>query len=237
MRDALPRALAALPDALTAAIFLAAWIAPDLFGPQYVANLTLVMLMEFIVMHSSGFYAGLAASNVARAKRLILLCVLTAFYATFIGAFALVFDSAWPLLAFGWLFLSRFAHIWTHPVESGTETQRAMMLWVASGASYVIGAIVTVTLPLPRLGMTRDFVASMHLSGSGEWIERPYTVLAFGALYFAVQAWAKYGLAPVASARDEPAAPAGATRRTLGSVAASSFSSVLGATRDRDRRG
>ena len=34
----------------------------------------------------------------------------------------------------------------------------------------------------------------MHLPGSGEWIERPYTVLAFGTLYFAVQAWVKYAL-------------------------------------------
>jgi hypothetical protein len=34
----------------------------------------------------------------------------------------------------------------------------------------------------------------MHLSGSGEWIQRPQTVLAFGFVYFAVQAWVKYGL-------------------------------------------
>jgi hypothetical protein len=210
MRVTLPRLLAAAPDAITSAIFLTAWIAPSIPGPQAVKNLMLTMLIEFIVVHSSAFYAGIAASSeVSRLKRTLMMLGLAAFYMMFVGAFAFAFDSTWPLFAFGWLLLSRFAHLWTHPVQGSRETERMMMMWAASCGAYVLGAIATVALPLPALGMTPGFVASMHLSGSGEWIERPQTVLAFGWLYFAVQALVKYGLG---DAGDAP--QAALTRRT-----------------------
>jgi hypothetical protein len=212
MRTVVPRVLAALPDAITAAVFLIAWIAPSIPGPGYVKNLMLTMLIEFIVMHSSAFYSGLAAdSDDSRVKRTLWLLGLSAFYLGFVAAFAFAFDSTWPLFAFAWLFASRFVHLWAHPAESGAEAGRMMALWGASAFTYVIGAIATVVVPLPAFGITPDFIRSMHLPGSGEWIERPYTVLAFGTLYFSVQAWVKYALsgasdqrADITSARTQP---------------------------------
>ena len=199
------RLIAALPDAITAAIFLTAWIAPAIPGPEAVKNLMLTMLIEFIVVHSSAFYAGISAMDgVARGKRMLMLLGLAAFYMMFIAAFAFAFDSTWPIFAFGWLLLSRFAHLWTHAAQGSRETERMMMTWAASCATYVLGAIATVVLPLPALGMTPEFIASMHLPGSGEWIERPQTVLAFGLLYFAIQAWVKYSLADGAALRTAP---------------------------------
>jgi len=196
VRLTVPQLFAALPDAITAVLFLTAWIAPSALGPEYVTNLTLVMLIEFVVMHSSAFYAVLAAnSSVPRSRRVAMLSGLTVFYFMFIAAFAFIFHSLWPIIAFAWLFASRFAHIWAQPVQSGTDTQRMMMLWAASGFTYIIGAVLTALLPLPRLGISPEFVASMHLSGSGVWVEQPYTVLAFGAIYFAVQARVKYAIA------------------------------------------
>ena len=195
MRNVLPRLLAGLPDAITAAVFLIAWIAPSIPGPEYVKNLMLTMLIEFIVMHSSAFYSGIAADNDdSRLKRTLWLIGLSVFYLAFVAGFAFAFDSTWPLFAFAWLFASRFVHLWVHPAESGAEAGRMMALWGASAFTYVIGAIATVLLPLPALGITPDVIRSMHLPGSGEWIDRPYTVLAFGALYFGVQAWVKYAL-------------------------------------------
>ena len=211
MRTVVPRVLAALPDAITATVFLIAWIAPSIPGPEYVKNLMLTMLIEFIVMHSSAFYSGIAAdSDDSRLKRTLWLIGLSAFYLAFVAGFALAFDSTWPLFAFAWLFASRFVQLWVHPAESGAEAGRMMTLWGASAFTYVIGAIATVMLPLPALGITPDFISSMRLPGSGEWIDRPYTVLAFGTLYFGVQAWVKYALsgasdphADVARARPE----------------------------------
>jgi hypothetical protein len=206
MRPSLPRLFAALPDAITATIFITAWVAPSVPGPEAVKNLMLTMLIEFIVVHSSAFYAGIAASSdVARAKRMLLMLGLAAFYMMFVFAFALAFDSTWPIYAFAWLLLSRFWHLWMHPSQASRETERMMMLWAASCGTYVFGALITAVLPLPALGVKPEFVASMHLSGSGVWIERPQTVLAFGLLYFAIQAWVKYALTDADAAVPHPA--------------------------------
>ena len=191
----LPRYFAALPDSITAAVFLVAWVAPNVPGPEQVNHLMDSMPIEFIVMHSSVFYAGLAAADgIARNRRLAMLTGLTALYSTFILGYALVDHSAWPVFAFAWLFASRFAHIWTQPVQNIHETKRMFVLWVVSGVAFTMGAWTTAVIPLPRLGMTAQFVASLHLSGSGVWIERPQTVLAFGVVYFAILAAAKYAL-------------------------------------------
>jgi hypothetical protein len=204
MPGAVPRFFAALPDAITAALFLVAWVAPELPGPDDVSRLMMTMLIEFIVMHSSGFYAGIAAADsIARDRRLAMLAGLSGIYLLFMIGFSLACHSGWPIFAFAWLFGSRFAHLWTHPVQSAAETARMFKLWALSGVTYVMGAWLTAIIPLPRLGMTPQFVASLQLSGSGVWIDRPHTVLAFGMLYFAVQAWAKYamsGRAPDAAA-------------------------------------
>ena len=195
MRTVVPRVLAALPDAITAAVFLIAWIAPAIPGPEYIGNLMLTMLIEFIVMHSSAFYSGIAADSAdSPIKRTLWLIGLSVFYLGFVAAFAFAFDRTWPLFAFAWLFVSRFIHLWVRPTGGTAQSERMMAIWAASAFTYVIGAIATVVLPLPALGITPDVIRSMHLPGSGEWIDRPYTVLAFGTLYFGVQAWVKYAL-------------------------------------------
>jgi hypothetical protein len=204
MRLSVNRLFAALPDAITAGVFLTTWIDPSIAGPATIKNLMLTMLMEFLVVHSGGFYAGIAAADVSRSKRVMLLTGLSLFYVIFIGAFAAAFDSPWPIFAFAWLFVCRFFHLWMRPGQAARETDNQIILWAASVATYVLGGIATVMLPLPALGITPEFVASMHLPGSGEWVRRPYTVLAFGTLYFAVQAFAKYKATPE-TVRRQPA--------------------------------
>ena len=187
------RIFGALPDAATSVVFLVAWIAPAKLGPQWVKDLMLTMLIEFIVMHSSAFYAAMMAnSDVPRLKRAGLLTGLSAFYLIFVAAFALGFHSTWPFFAFGWLFASRFINLWTHPALSQQAMVSMGTAWVASLLFYIGGVFATIIIPLPALGLTRDFVASMHLSGSGLWIDHPHTVIAFGALYFGAQAWFKF---------------------------------------------
>jgi len=202
MRLSLPRLFAAAPDAITAGVYLTAWVEPSIGGPGTVRNLMLTMLIEFIVIHSSGFYAGIAAlEDIGAYKRLLMLTGLSLFYLLFIVVFAFAFDSTWPIFAFGWLFVCRFFHLWLRPTQTERETGGLMGLWALSVATYVIGAMATTVLPLPALGITPEFVASMHLAGSGEWIERPYTVLAFGTLYFVVQAFGKYRVTPQAATK------------------------------------
>jgi hypothetical protein len=197
------RTLAALPDAVTSAIFLIAWIAPAQLGPVWVKNLMLTMLIEFVVMHSGAFYAAVAAAPASRTKRSVLLIGLTAFYGCFIAAFSFAFQSTWPLFAFGWLFVSRFAALWTKD-----DVQKRDLLsrtWIASVMFYLLGVFATLFIPLPQFGLTSEFVASMHLSGSGLWIDKPQTVIVFGALYFGALARFKFYLSSKAGSASAPA--------------------------------
>jgi hypothetical protein len=187
------RLLAALPDVLTAAVFLCTWADPALTGYSRVKNLMLTMLFEFIVMHSAAIMGSMVLSAGSRGTRIAALCGLTACYMLFVLAFSFAFESAWPIVAFGWLFVCRFSYLLTNPTTSAEAAQRMQSSWAISGLAYLICCGVTLFLPLPRLGMTPEVVAEIAFpkNMTGAWIDRPWIVLAFGALYFGVQAWCK----------------------------------------------
>jgi hypothetical protein len=191
----LQRLLAALPDAITAAVFLTAWVAPTRFGPDYVRNLTLVMAMEFIVIHSSVFYAVIAGVDVARAKRIAWLAGLSSIYLVFVFGFAIEYKSSWPVLAFAWLFVSRFLHVLLNPVSREVEAKRMVNMWAVSVVAYLFGAFTVNLVTVPELGMTSAFVSSMMQSGSTGWSSGgPHTTLAFGSIYFSILALAKFAI-------------------------------------------
>lgn len=64
-------------------------------------------------------------------------------------------------------------------------------------------ALTTIFVPLPRFGLTPEFVASMHLSGSGLWIDKQQTAIVFGAFYFG--ALARFGFYLVDKVATAPA--------------------------------
>ena len=191
----LQRLLAALPEGITAAVFLTAWVAPTRFGPVYVRNLTLVMAMEFIVIHSSIFYAVIAGVDVARGTRIKWLAALTSLYLVLVFGFAIQYKSSWPIFAFAWLFVSRFMHVWIDPVSSEVEAKRMVNMWAVSVVAYLFGAFTTILVPLPSLGMDSRFISSMMQSGGTGWSSgETHTTLAFGSLYFSILAVAKFAM-------------------------------------------
>ena len=197
MIELLSRLVAAAPSALMAVVFLIAWIDPAYFGAPYVKNLMLVMLFEFVVMHSSVMCnAIIGATSSPLTLRLSLLLGLTAFYSSFVFAFAFAFHSWWPLWVFGYLFVCRFVYL-VVPGEFERKIAGASKVWVASALAYLLGAFFTVLMPLPRLGITPDVIDAMQMSKnmSGAWVDKPWIVLAFGAIYFAAQAAAQYRFA------------------------------------------
>lgn len=204
------RLIAAAPSAVMMGVFLIAWIDPAYFGTAYVKNLMLVMLFEFIVMHSSIMSgAVLGASDRAPWLRALILLGLSAFYGGFVLAFAHAFRSWWPLWVFAYLFVCRFLYL-AVPGDFERKLARASGIWVVSAMAYLGGAFFTTFVPLPRLGITPEVVAAMDFGDrmSGEWIDKPWIVLAFGAIYFAAQALAQYFFA-----RDTARGDARALRR------------------------
>jgi predicted Co/Zn/Cd cation transporter (cation efflux family) len=114
------------------------------------------------------------------------------FYTLFVGAFALAFHTAWPLVSFWLLMLNRMSSVLLYPAPN--RDQRAFLgtTWSAHVVCYIAGVLLTLVLPLPSLGLTPQFVASMHLPGRGIWVTQPWRVIAFGAFYFAVIAWCEW---------------------------------------------
>ncbi|MFI5371994.1 MAG: hypothetical protein ACHQ52_10590, partial [Candidatus Eisenbacteria bacterium] len=180
--------MAALPDFALAALFLRTWITPDPSRPGFAGYLMLVMLLEFIVVHSAAFMGTVTiapGSPVAKTARLAGIGV---FYTLFVGAFALAFHQWWPLWSFWGLIVNRMLSVLLKQPPAGEERAFVQRQWAAGALFYILAVGLTTMLPLPRLGVTPGAIAAMHLGGRGLWIDQPWRVLAAGTLYFGATA-------------------------------------------------
>lgn len=174
------------PDLAIAGVFLVTWIRPDTFGPLAVKHLVLVMLLEFIVVHSSGFMGVVTLSAGSRGKRLLILLGFALFYSLFTGAFSLAFHTSWPFVSFWVLTANRMLSIVVSPAEDLKAANVVMAGWALTVMAYLGCCFLTVFVPLPRLGITSEVVTRQAFSGSGLWIDQPHTAIAFGTFYFLV---------------------------------------------------
>ena len=176
----------AVPDWVIAGTFLVTWVRPSALGEDMVDRLELVMLMEFVVVHSTGFMGVVVLSRVDRRAKLIGLLALGGFYSIFTGGFSMGFHTIWPFLAFWALTANRMLGVLISPAADLREAKVLAAGWASAVLAYVSMAMVTMLLPMPRLGLTRKVVYSLHLTGSGLWVDQPWRVLAFGTLYFLI---------------------------------------------------
>lgn len=191
------RVLSALPDALTAGVYAWTWLDPLHFGADTVRNLMLIMLMEFLVVHSGAFIGLVVLSDAAtRMSKTLAILGFGSFYMLFAAAFSFAFHSWWPALSFFWLLAAKFAIVWLTSLPRSEEKQRLTSLWLISVVFYLAAVFAGVLLPLPRLGLDIELVSMLHLPGEGLWIEQPQTVIAGGMLYFAACAWSKWAYRP-----------------------------------------
>lgn len=179
-------AWAALPDGITGGMFVTVWLSPFALGELAVKTALLVMLVEFFLIHATGFFTAIGgAPKVPRATRMLSLLGLTGFYLVMVGAFALTFGEWWPLVAFLWLAVGKAVWAWgTRPGASDGAHASAMAVWGGSVVAYIFGAFLTILLPVPRLGMTEALQEGFGLDGGGLWLDEPHRVVAFGAIYF-----------------------------------------------------
>lgn len=189
----LTRFLTAAPDATTAGLFLTLWISPMRFGPHGVRNAMLVMLVEFLLIHSSAFIGTIAlAPGVRRTTKIGSILGFGLFYLVFIAAFAWSFGESWPYYAFGWLLAGKIASA-LDPRRSPDDAIHAMRSsWALSALLYIAGIFATLLLPMPRFGLDATVVSQLDLPGSGLWVDEPHTVIAFGTFYFGLLAWTKW---------------------------------------------
>jgi hypothetical protein len=187
----LTRALSALPDAITCSVFLVLWVAPFAFGESGVRNGMLLMLVEFVLIHATAMMGSTVESRDGRAAKVRVLLGFGLLYALFIGAFAFAFREWWPVYAFLWLLLSKVQRLFG-AVDNEEARWRRHSDWALTCMLYLGGVFATLFLPLPRLGISREIQPQLGLEGSGEWVDNPHIVIAFGALYFGALAWARW---------------------------------------------
>lgn len=187
------RVLGMLPDLLTATACMVVWISPLTLGQGAVKTVVLMMLMEFLIVHGTGFFTGIAFMEKTSArKRLQAMAGLTCFYALFVAAFAISFKAWWPVWVFTWLVVSKALWICINPRDRATEMDRQMKAWAFSTAAYLAAVFVTLMLPIPKFGITSSLRPQLGLSGSGEWIDHPHIAVAAMAFYYFAIAWFKW---------------------------------------------
>jgi len=184
--------LAALPDLGLAGLFLLTWISPYAIKETMVADLVLVMLLEFFVVHSAGFMGITLYRAKTRIRRTLETVGLGLFYSLMVGAFAWGEGVLWPLWAFWGLVGNRLAGMLLEPPGSDEGVGAAAGAWVIGTIAYLFAVFATIALPLPRLGITDAVIAAQGFSAGGLWPEQPWVPLAAGVLHFGAQAFASY---------------------------------------------
>ena len=187
-------AVAALPDFAFAGVCLATWLAPGWIGPERIGSLMLLMLIEFIVIHSAAFMGMVLWNDTPARTRIVRALGLGGFYSLFVAAFGFAFETWWPLAGFWILVANRLLGALVGQAPSGAEREFIRQGWGASAALYLLAVALTTIAPVPRFGITPEMVRAANLPGGGLWIDEPYRVIAAAFVYFALLGWSElYG--------------------------------------------
>jgi hypothetical protein len=186
---------AALPDAITTGGFVLVWASPFVFGPLSVKTAMLTMLVEFFLVHATGFFTAFGGDrDASRLQRIATLCGLSLFYLMMIGAFAWSFRAWWPLLSFAWLLIGKIIWVVQNPKPDDNSTNRQIVAWAGSVALFLAAVFFTAIADIPRWGMRPDLGGFGLNSHGGLWEAEPHRVVAFGVIYFGVTFLVKLGV-------------------------------------------
>ena len=179
---------AALPDAVTTGGFVLVWASPFVFGPLSVKSAMLTMLIEFFLVHATGFFTGFGSEpSMSRTQRIAILLGLSLFYVLMISAFAVNFHAWWLFLAFGWLLVGKIIWVVQNPKPDDNSTNRQMLAWAGSVALFLAGVLLTSVADIPRWGITEALAPQYGLNTHGGlWEAEPQRVVAFGVIYFGI---------------------------------------------------
>lgn len=175
----------ALPDFSLATMCLLAWVTPEALPLGVVPWILLSMLVEFVVVHSAPFMGLQLVSGQPASRKLRNVVGIGLFYSIFLIGFAFTFHAWWPFATFWALTANRLTVLLFSQAQSGRARETLKASWAAGAICYLTGVGLTTVLPIPRLGLTPEFVRSLHLSGGGQWIEQPWRATAFATFYFA----------------------------------------------------
>jgi hypothetical protein len=177
--------IAAIPDFGLAGFFAISWVAPYTFGDHMLSRLELMMLMEFIILHSSAFLACAMTMPPSRILKIGAVIGLGLLYTMFVGAFSLAFHTWWPIASFWVLLANRMLAIMLGKAPEERDFGFIMVGWAVGVACYLGYVLLTATVNIPRLGVTLAVQQAQPSDVGGLWAEEPWRVIAFGTFYYA----------------------------------------------------
>jgi hypothetical protein len=174
----------AAPNFGFVALFAWAWVSPSSLGDERVNWLFWTLVIEFLVVHSTGFMAAAVYSSQERASRFKAAAMFGFPYFVLTGIFALAMKAWWPLASF-W---SLTANRWLGPLIGKLEPEQTrefvMVSWVVSMAFYCLAVPLAMALPVPELGFAEHPVL---LAGANSPEEAQlHRWMAAGAAYFTI---------------------------------------------------
>ena len=178
-----------IPEIALGIGFFITWWQPDRLGTEWVSFALELMLLEFILIHSSGFMRMKARRAETIWARIGWFAGIGAFYSMFVLGICLSLDTWRPMIAFWIITVQRLAADVLDPKPS-EETQAWFGISVASNAMlYLGGVFLTILLPFPRWGITRAVQSTVGIDGSGLWQDEPHRVVVLAGLYYLLRGW------------------------------------------------
>lgn len=113
---------ASLPYFFLAGLFLKTWVQPLCKEERMVRYLMYVMVLEFIIVHSTVFFGSVALGNMPMIKKILSLIGIGLFYSLFAGGISLGYRNWWPFLSFWGLSLTKLYSYLSAPVLAGEAT-------------------------------------------------------------------------------------------------------------------
>jgi len=196
--QALPNRLAsAVPDAVWCGICLLVWFFPMTLGAAWIKSLMATIALEFAILHSNGvMLRTLADPHATHGRKASVLLRFGAFYSLMVAAFCVAFETWWPVVTFACLLAGKVVSIWQSRLPSHEEQSRQWTITLVSVALFLIGVPLVAQLPVPEFGIDAVARAAADLPAGTDWDDTAHRVIAFGTLYFAVQAWTKWRWRP-----------------------------------------
>lgn len=178
--------LAALPELLTAAGLLAAWLDPQRLGQRLVEAAVLTLLLEFFVAAGGGFYMLIQNGKGSRARRSLQMMGLAGYIVIVMVVSIWSLHAWWMIGAFCWLTLGKLVTLWRgrRPL-AGDELGPALLGFFGGLLLYMLAVFCGALIPWPALGLKPELAEAYGVTHYSDWLgAEPQGALAGGILYF-----------------------------------------------------
>jgi hypothetical protein len=178
----------ALPDAITAGLFLAIWINPHWFSLAQIQSAFAAIGMEILIAVVTIFLFLASIGIKVQSKGLPVLKILMGVFLLCAAGFARSLG-IWGFWMFVWLVGHRLWWLSRAGIRNEEMAKTVFGLACLSMIALMLCGIALV-LPTPPLGYTAEAIRSMGLPVVSE--KQPHAVLPYAFLYYSVRAAAKF---------------------------------------------